>query len=288
MPNYAAIAHRTFGGFSKYVKTYFADLQEDLQKAGIKYTLEEYLSIAIFTTFIFFFIEAAVFAFIFGLIGINVFTASALGLTLAVALSGLLLFLFYSYPITASKTRGGRITKILPFAVSYLATMSSSRLPPIAAFRTLAKFEEYGEVSKEAREIVQNVDVFGMTFSNAIRRQARRTPSSEMRELFWGIDNVTSSGGNLTEYLEKKAETLMGDYRRKIRKYSQDLSLFMEIYLTLIITGSIFFIILSSIVAALSGGLGTIAIQTFIVFILIPLISMGFIVLIKSISPIEE
>ncbi|MBI4018071.1 MAG: type II secretion system F family protein [Candidatus Aenigmarchaeota archaeon] len=288
MPSYSGIAFKTFGSLSKSLKGYFIDLQDDLQKAGIKYTLEEYLSIALMTIFVTFFMETALFAFIFGLLGFPTVTAAFLGLTLSSTLSGLVMFLFYSYPVTISKTRGSKITKVLPFAVSYLATMSSSRLPPVAAFRTLAKFEEYGEVSKESREIVQNIEVFGMTFSNAIRRQARRTPSLELRDLFWGIDNVTSSGGNLTEYLEQKAETLMSDYRRKIRKYSQDLSLFMEVYLTLIITGSIFFIILSSIVAALSGGLGTIAIQTFIVFILIPLISLGFILLIKSISPVEE
>lgn len=288
MPNYAAIAYKTFGSLSKSLKNYLSDLQDDLQKAGIKYTLEEYLSIALFVVSVTFLVEAALSAFIFALLGFPVVTSVFLGLTLSFALSGILFFLFYSYPVTASKNRSSKINKALPFAVSYLATMSSSRLPPIDAFRTLAGFEEYGEVSKEAREIVQNVEVFGMTFSNAMRRQARRTPSSELRELFWGIDNVTSSGGNLAEYLGKKSEELMGEYRRKIRKYSQDLSLFMEIYLTLIITGSIFFIILSSIVAALSGGLGTIAIQTFIVFILIPLISVGFILLIKSISPIEE
>ena len=77
----------------------------------------------------------------------------------------------------------------------------------------------------------------------------------------------------------------MADYRRRIRKYSQDLSLYVEMYLTLIITGSIFFIVLSSIISTISAGLGTIMVQTFVVFALLPLLSIAFIILVKSTSP---
>ena len=77
----------------------------------------------------------------------------------------------------------------------------------------------------------------------------------------------------------------MNDYRRRIRKYSQDLSLYVEMYLTLIITGSIFFIVLSSIISSISAGLGTIVIQSLIVFIMLPLISVGFIFLIRAANP---
>ena len=79
----------------------------------------------------------------------------------------------------------------------------------------------------------------------------------------------------------------MTEYRRRIRKFSQDLSLIVEIYLTLIITGSIFFIVLSSIISAISPGLETVSIQSFVVFILLPFLSIAFIVLIKTISPTE-
>jgi hypothetical protein len=59
----------------------------------------------------------------------------------------------------------------------------------------------------------------------------------------------------------------------------------VEMYLTLIITGSIFFIVLSSIIASISAGLGTIVIQSMIVFLLLPMISIGFIFLIKAADP---
>ena len=287
MVTYVNLSYRFFGRISRSMKGYFLDIKEDLQRANISYTLEEYLSTALFTTALTFVLEAVALAFIFGLIRFSVISAILLSVTLSLTISGILFFLFYSYPTTAAKSRQSRIKKILPFAVSYMATIASSRLPPIVLFRTLANFKEYGQIAEEATNISRDVDVFGMTFSAAIRKQAKRSPSTEFRELLWGINSIIASGGDLSFYLKQKSEELMNDYRRRIRKYAQDLSLFVEIYLTLIITGSIFFIVLSSIISAISGGLGTIFVQAFVVFVLLPLLSIGFIVIIKSISPVE-
>lgn len=287
MVTYVNLSYRFFGRISRSMKGYFLDIRDDLRRANISYTLEEYLSTALFTTALTFVLEAIALAFIFGLIRFSVISAILLSVTLSLTISGILFFLFYSYPTTAAKSRQSRIKKILPFAVSYMATISSSRLPPIVLFRTLANFKEYAQIAEEATNISRDVDVFGMTFSAAVRKQAKRSPSTEFRELLWGINSIIASGGDLSFYLKQKSEELMNDYRRRIRKYAQDLSLFVEIYLTLIITGSIFFIVLSSIISAISGGLGTIFVQAFVVFVLLPLLSIGFIVIIKSISPVE-
>ena len=208
-------------------------------------------------------------------------------LTLSATFSGILFFIFYSYPATLSRVRENKIRKVLPFSVSYLASIANSKVSGIVLFKTISQFKEYNEVAKEAKNIVRDVEVFGMPLSSAIKNQAKKTPSKDFRELLWGINSVIVSGGDLGLFLKQKSDELMNDYRRRIRKYAQDLSLFVEVYLTLIITGSIFFIVLSSIISALSGGMGTIIIQTFVVFILIPILSIGFIILIKSISPIE-
>ena len=287
MVSYVSVSHKFFGGLSRYLKGYFLDIQDDLQMANIPYTLEEYLSVAVFTTAATLLIEAALFGFIFGLLNFSIIVNMLLSFTLAATVSGLLFFLFYSYPITKAKTRGNKIKKLLPFAVAYLAAMSSSKLPPITMFKTLSQFKEYGTVSEEANNVVQDVEAFGMNFSTALKRQAKRTPSAELRELIWGINTVSSSGGDLTSYLSQKSNEYMNDYKRKIRKYSQDLSLFVEMYLTLVISGAIFFIVLSSVVSSISGDITTIIVQTFVVFILLPLISLGFIVLVKSVSPLE-
>lgn len=285
--SYVNLSYRLFGEIARSVKPYFLDIRDDLQHANINLTLEEYLSTATFTIALMFFLESITLAFIFGVLRFSIIVSMLLSVTLSLTLSSILLFLFYTYPATLSKNRGSKIRKILPFAVSYMATIASSKLPPIVLFKTLAGFKEYGEVTEESKTITRDVEIFGMTFFASIRKQAKRTPSKELRELLWGMNSVMLSGGDIEFYLKQKGNELMADYRRRIRKYSQDISLFVEVYLTLIITGSIFFIVLSSVISSISGGTGTTLVQSFVIFILLPLLSVGFILILKSISPLE-
>ncbi len=272
---------------SHTIRTYFLDVRDNLHKANISYTIEEYLSVALFTVALTFMIETIMLSFIFGLVFGDIIVSMMLAFTLAATISGGLFFFFYTYPGTLVKHRRSQIKKVLPFAISYMATIASSKISPFLMFKTMSRFKEYGYIAKESEQIVKDVEVFGMSVSSAIKKEAKRTPSKEFGELLWGINSMMASGGNIADFLHDKGDSFMSDYRRRIRKYSQDLSLYVEIYLTLIITGSIFFIVLTSVISTLSSGAGVILIQSFIVFLLLPLLSIGFIVLIKSASPLE-
>ena len=287
MKSYSVISYNIFGGIVESVKEYFLDIREDIHRAGINYTIEEYLSVAFMTTSMTFVIETAIFSFILGILGIGIFASIAIALTVSLGVSGALFFLFYSYPATISKTRESGIKKSLPFAISYLAAMSSAKLPFSVIFKELSEFKKYGKVSREFKRISKDIEILGMTTSAAIKRRARRTPSKDMREILWGINTIITSGGDLTMFLKQKGDELMSNYRRSIRTYAQNLSLYTEIYLTLIISGSIFFIVLSSIISSISGGFETTLIQGGIVFVLLPVLSIFFIILMKSISPLE-
>ena len=281
------LSYRLFGKYAKRFGVHFIDVKEDLQKANMKYTLEEWLSLGVFTSLATFTVEVVVFSFIFGIIGIDPLLAVFFSLTLSMSIAGILAFLFYTYPGTSSRGRENNIQKSLPFAVSYLASIATKNMSPVFFFKTLGQFKEYGEVAKDSKNIVRDVEVFGMSIHSAIKKRADRTPSKEFKELLWGINNVYDSGGNITLFLKQKGDSLMSDYRRRIKKYAQNLSLFVEVYLTLIIIGAIFFIVLSSVIAAITSGSETALIHTFVVFILLPVLSVGFIALVKSISPMS-
>ncbi|HLD83589.1 MAG TPA: type II secretion system F family protein [archaeon] len=282
-----ALSYGVLGSYVKGFSAYFPDVKENLQKANLKYTLEEWISIAAFITLVTFVVETLTFSFVFGLMGMAPLIAILLSVTLSSSIGGALLFLFYTYPGAIAKSREVKINKALPFAVSYMSSISSANVPLIFFFKTLSEFKEYGEICTDSESIVRDVEALGMPIHSAIKKRAKTTPSKQFKELLWGINNIYSSGGSVNMYLKGKGNELMADYRRRIKKYSQDLSLFVEVYLTLIIIGAIFFIVLSSIIASISGGAETALIQTFIVFILLPLLSAGFMILIKSISPLS-
>jgi flagellar protein FlaJ len=276
-----------FGDTARKIEPYFVDIKNDLRRANMDYTLLEYLSMMLLVSAGTFFVEMVLLTFIFAIIGIGIISSLLLALTLSVAITGILLFLFYSYPATTTKNRDSKIEKTLPFAVSYLASIASGNVQPVTLFETLSQFKDYGEIAEESHKIHRNVEMFGMTFSTAVRQQAQRSPSRKFKELLWGIDTVIATGGDIGFFLSNKAQELMNEYRRKLRKYTQDLSLFVEIYMTLIIIGSIFFIVLSTVMTTISGGLGITNIQALVTFFLLPGISIGFMVIIKAIAPAE-
>lgn len=277
--------------FSQYITPYldnFEGLRDDLKKSGMDYNLKEYLSISLLTIVIIFALEFPTMSFITGLIpAFTPLMAVMFSFTISIGLCLIFFFFFYIYPSNKASSRKKELDYVLPFATIYLATMSSGS-PPISMFKVLGKFEEFGEINKEAKRIVRDVELFGMNIRDALQKVASRSPSESFKDLLWGINSIIASGGDLTKFLHEKSSAYMEDYRRKLNEYSNSLSTIIEIYLTLVIVGSIFFVVMTSIMGlfGMSGLSEVIVILHFVVtFLGLPLISIGFIYLIKSISP---
>jgi flagellar protein FlaJ len=130
------------------------------------------------------------------------------------------------------------------------------------------------------------VKSLGLDMVTALEKAANRTPSPTFGELLWGMVSVLTTGGDMESYLQGKTRSAMAQYRRTLNDYAKAIAFYTEIYITLVIVGSLFFIILLSIISPLVGG-STLFLQTFLVFFFIPLVSMGFIMLLKGASPIE-
>ncbi|HIJ98411.1 TPA: hypothetical protein H1005_00515 [archaeon] len=87
-------------------------------------------------------------------------------------------------------------------------------------------------------------------------------------------------------FLKEKSNLLMEAYRRKMEEYTDDLSMYVEIYITLVIVGSIFSIVMLTIMGAISGFETLKAIQQILVFVFLPMASIAFIALLKFTSPL--
>jgi flagellar protein FlaJ len=201
-------------------------------------------------------------------------------------LSVLIFFLFTKYPKTIISEKAKKLDNALPFASLYFSTIAGTKLPLHKVFRIFGKFSRYDEVKDEIDMINKDIETFGFDVNTSLERAVERTPSKSFRELIWGLLSTSISGGNISIFLREKSEELIGDYRRKLEEFSKKMMLFSEIYLTAIILGTIFFVILTSIFSGISGaGTNMILLQTLIIFVFLPLLSLGLIVLIKSATP---
>lgn len=289
MSFYNKAAFAIFGKFSDDVAVFFPDLVDNLKKAGMKTSNKEYISTGLLTSFLFFLAEIPFLSFIFGLF-IN---STFLSLTTATMISSLLtvviFYLFTKYPNTIVADRSKKIDSFLPFASLYLSTIAGTKLPLDQVFRLFAKNSKYGELSKEMQMMANDMDAFGLDVHTALNRAIGRTPSKKMREMLYGILSTSTSGGDVGIYLKEKSESQMDDYRLSISQFSKKITVFIEIYLTAIVLGAIFFVILTSIFSGISGVAGNITLlQSIIIFIFLPFLSIMFMLLIKVSSPIWE
>ncbi len=279
-----SIALKLFGQIAESIEPYLEGIRDDLRKSKIKYSYHEYVSMSLMATAIAFFGVAMVLGFALGLI-LDIVSAAFTALTLSMFASLLTFSFFYFYPSLKVSSRVKSIDSNIPFAAIYLSTLSSGKMSIKHMMKILAGIKSYGELAREFAEIVRSIEFMGLEVGKAIVKVAEETPSRSLKELLYGIYFNLISGADLYQYLSEKSEILMTEYRERIKKFSQELGIFIEIYLTLIIVGSVFFIVLTSVMNMIGGATETIGMQFAIVFFVLPVISMMFVVIFSSMSP---
>ncbi len=261
----------------------FEPLEVKIRSAQLKYTLKEYMSVALFSVIVTF-IAALILGSLLipGLIQRAAFSFS-FSIIVALLSSGGAFIGFYWYPDIKSKSIETRIERDLPFAVASMTASASSGTHPVEIFKMLAYRE--GILGDDARRIYRDVKMFGTDISSALVKVANRTPSLAWSELLWGMVSTMTTGGDIYKFLSDKTKDSMQQYRRMLESYSSQINFYTEIYITLIIVGTLFFIVLSSVMSPLVGG-DILLVQTFLVFFFVPCTSIGFIVLLKGLSPL--
>jgi flagellar protein FlaJ len=283
---YTRLAFRLFGEVSENMLTYFPEIKVDLKRARMKISVQEYLSKAILTTFFVFLIPMPILSFLYGLVFRTFMFSFIFSITTSFLISLLFFFIFINYPKFVIKKRERTIDYALPFATLYLSTFASSKLPFYKSLETFSKVTEYDEISEEFSLINNDLKTFGLDINTALERAVERSPSKNFKELLWGVLSTIRAGGNLDTYLKEKARNFMNEYRRKVYEFSHNLTAFIEVYLTAIVVGAIFFTILTAIISGISGmSVDVISLQFILIFLFIPLVSIGFIYLVKAASP---
>jgi len=284
---------QTYELFKPIIAKYFKNLKElelDLRRSRLKTPPEEWVALSLFASIVVF-VAAFTFVLIFSLLlSQKLLLVFVISLGIAVV-SALFAFLFmYNYPKLTADERKKKIENALPFATLYLAALSRAGLPPNYMFKLLSRFKEYGELSKEAAKISSDTETLGLDITEALTRAIARSPSPTWTELLAGIKTTLTIGGDVGDFLNEKANGFVEGYSRKLQEFSSFLSLLIEIYITLIITGAIFFIIISSVMSSIGAVPVSLlkAANILIVGVGIPMLTAMFIIVAKGVSPLED
>jgi archaellum biogenesis protein FlaJ (TadC family) len=276
------ISQKLFGSLIEPYVDNFDLLKFQLRQARMKYSVEEYLSMMLLFSFIAFIITILLGSFYITLT--TQYAAYAYTFSIIISMLAALgaFMLGYYYPGIRGNNMKTKIERSLPFTVIYMTTAASANVRIADLFKTTSL--RGGEIGKECKRIYTDIEMLGMDPVTAVTKAANRTPSPMFSDLLWGIISITERGGDMNKYLSDKSKELMNHYRRLLQDYSKNVSFYTEIYITLIIVGTLFFLVLSSIMSPMVGG-DVILLQTFMVFFFIPMISAAFMVLLRGIYP---
>lgn len=299
------LAFRLLGPYAGKKRDKYSELRNSLLTARMKVPFEVYLSTAYlvsgivgilaaiflgFVTWIFnlpglFQYQGAVPEFIFSLSQYSLIIGTALAVIISFAIIGGGTFIVYLlYPSFISGNRKRNIDANLPYAINYITAMSTAGIPPAEIFRQLGNSPIYGEASTEARFIALEIDLYGKDLTDALRLVSSTTPSFRMKEFLQGSMGCISSGSNLTDYFRTKAEQYALENRQTQKLFLETLGLIAESYVTAMVAGPLFLIILQSIMSILSKQSQPIFLYI-IIYLVIPFGSIMFVILISSMTP---
>jgi flagellar protein FlaJ len=305
MNSFERVSWKMFGGRAQKKRDKYAELRNALMAARFKVSSEVYITTAYLASLIAGVVAAMVLGlvtYLFNLPGMVTYHGEApetlVGLsqnslvigTIAAAIvsfvvfAGITFVIFNVYPSFIAGNRRRNIDATLPYAINYITAMSTAGIPPAEIFRQLGQSPMYGESSVESRYIAMEVDLFGRDLIDALRIISSTTPSLRMKEFLQGTMGCVSSGSNLTEYFRTKAEQYALENRQTQRMFLETLGLISESYVTAMVAGPLFLIILQSIMSILSHETQPMFLYA-IIYVLIPLGSIAFVVMISAMTP---
>lgn len=297
-------AVRLFGIYWRARRNKFPSLRDKLIKADMHMSVEEWLSTitlgSIIIPLLFFplFIMAAWFLVGHFLVwdtlrniapvtpeGIFRLAGELLAVILALAIPMPVWFLiFYSYPSVMISDRRRKIDAQLPYAIGWMSSLALVGVIPYDIFRKLSETEEYyGEMSREAKRLIRDVELLGFDFLTALRNLAAITPSESLRTFLQGALTSTVSGGEMGDYFISKARETMEENRKKFADFINNLGMLSELYITGMVAGPLFIIVMFAAMMMLSGA--SPQILMIIIYGAIPMGSIFFIALTDSMTP---
>jgi len=250
-----------------------------LEKADISMVYKEYYSMVLMNIIIGF-IASFISTLLLYLIIPHAITALLILIISSMVPVGIGLY-YLSLPTSKAKTRGKNIDRYLPYATNFINTMSVAGISPAEIFETLSTIELYGEIQKEAKKIITEINMMGVDTITALKNAILISPSEKFKEFIQGMLGVIQSGSQLGPYFNRCVEKYMLDDLLERKRNLESLAVMAESFVVTVIAFPLFLVIIFSIMGMTSGGIDF-TFMGILAVVILPLAYMGFYVMMKS------
>lgn len=234
------LSFRLFGKVAPYfLKKVFPSLGGALERGRVKMYPETYVSLMFF-------------------IALLTLPISILAIVLVIKLSFLPLLIlaflplfviagFLVVPMNNASDRSISLERELPFAAAYISVMSSGGIAPYNSFKRLTEVNLMPAMSKEARDLVKDVEIFGTDPLTALEQAAKKTPLDLLRDFLGGYASTVIIGGDIGHFLERKAEDIFKARAVRVKAAADRLGMLLETFIIVEVMMSLCFYILFAV-----------------------------------------
>jgi len=266
-------------------------LERSIVRAKLPFIPASYLSVIFFTTIISFIVGILLFVFFlffnFG-VALPIITRAtgdflprfSKVILIPILLPIVTFLLIYFYPSMEEKSAENKINSELPFATIHMSSIAGSMIDPSNIFKIIISTKEYPFLEKEFTKLMNEINVYGYDLVTALKNIAYNSPSRNLSELFTGLATTINSGGNLQDFFDKRAETLLFDYKIQREKYAKSAETMMDVYISVVIAAPMIFMLLMMMMSisglGLAVGTSTITIMTILGVVVINIVFLTF------------
>jgi len=280
------MSYKWFGQFGE--KKANQHLQEALQSAHMEIRAGAYLSYALLSTIIVFLVSfimvVSLVFLVFPLVKVMLDIGLVVFFLLIPVFISVLTFAILLYlPKSRAKARKKKIDLNLAYAINFISAMASAGITPTEIFKSLSKQEVYSEVKNESAWIYRDVSLLGYDIITAIKKNIARTPSQKFQEFLQGMVVTVTSGGSLRTYFMNKADQYLWENRNTQKQLLETLGIMAESYVTAAVAGVLLLLIVIPLMMIISGDWNATFLYV-LILIIIPLIHIGFSVVIRTMS----
>ncbi len=276
---FEAWSFRIFGRIAPSFLSNVFEFKGYLERAKIKIYPETYVSLMFFSA-----------ALTFPITIVSIILLSLYGfipLVVLVPFPAYVMIGFILIPMSRAGEGASKLEREMPFATAYISVMASGGIAPFASFKRLADVELMPQMKVEAREIIKDVEIFGIDPLTALQNAAKKNSLDIFKDFLSGYSSTVIIGGDIGHFLERKAEDIFKARALRVKAAAERLGMLLETFIIVNVMMSLCFYIMFSVqnigVGGGSGGdVSTILLYT---FVLSPMLSIMFVYLAHSMQP---
>jgi flagellar protein FlaJ len=138
---------------------------------------------------------------------------------------------------------------------------------------------------RESREIIKDVELFGIDPLTAMRTAGEKNPSNIFKEFLTGYASTVVIGGDINHFLETKSSDIFKARALMVKNAAERLGMLLESFITVMVLMGLCFYILFSVQSLFSSGGGTGSDMLMYTYVFTPALCFVFIFLADNTQP---